>query len=407
MPVYAYKGVGAGNRSVRGLIDADSPRTARARLRSEGIFPTEIAEGEARSPISDALSRLRLPVLVRVPALDLALFTRQLATMIAAGVPLVESLAALTQQVENRRLKAVVGRVRETVNHGQTLADALAEHPHVFNDLYCSMVLAGESAGALELVLRRLADYIESQLELRNKMTSAMVYPALMITVSLVVAGVLLVWVVPTITGLLRDLDRPLPLTTVIVIAASDFLVRWWAALLVAFAAAGLVLNRAVATERGRRVWDGLRLRIPVAGRVVRLVSVSRFARTLSTLLTGGVNLVRALDLARNVAGNAVIGEAVAQARDAITRGASIAAPLRQSGEFPPMVTHMIAVGEASGELEDMLGKVADTYDELVENSLNRLTALMGPVLLLFVAGLVVLIILSTLLPLLNLTAAL
>jgi general secretion pathway protein F len=407
MPVYAYKGVGAGNRTVRGLIDAESLRGARARLRSEGIYPTEIAEGEARTPISDTLSRLRLPTLRRVPALDLALFTRQLATMIAAGVPLVESLGALTQQVENRRLKAVVGRVRETVNHGQTLADALAEHPHVFNQLYCSMVLAGESAGALELVLRRLADYIESQLELRNKMTSAMVYPALMISVSLIVAGVLLVWVVPTITGLLRDLDRPLPVTTVIVIGVSDFLVRWWALLLGAIAIGALVLNRAVKTERGRRVWDGLRLRIPVAGRVVRLVSVSRFARTLSTLLTGGVNLVSALDLARNVAGNTVIGDAVAQARDAITRGASIAAPLRQSGEFPPMVTHMIAVGEASGELEDMLGKVADTYDELVENSLNRLTALMGPVLLLFVAGLVVLIILSTLLPLLNLTAAL
>jgi general secretion pathway protein F len=407
MPVFAYKGIAAGNRAVSGVVDAENARAARSRLRSEGIFPTRIEEGEARGALSEALTRWKLPQLRRVPGLDKALFTRQLATMIAAGVPLVESLSALTQQVENRQLKAVVGRVRESVNHGQTLADSLAEHEHVFDELYVSMVRAGESAGALELVLRRLADYIESQLELRNQLTGAMVYPALMVAVSIIVTGVLLVYVIPNITRLLRDMDKPLPLLTLIVIGVSEFLHNWWPLLVVAAAAGALLFDRMLRTERGRRVWDGVRLRLPVVGRVVRLVSVSRFARTLATLLAGGVNLVRALDLARAVSGNVVIGAAVSEARDAITRGASIAAPLRASGEFPPMVTHMIAVGEASGELEAMLGKVADTYDELVANSISRLTALMGPVLLLVVAGLVVVIILSTLLPLLNLTAAL
>jgi general secretion pathway protein F len=407
MPVFAYKGIAAGNRAVSGVVDAENARAARSRLRSEGIFPTKIEEGEARGALSEALTRWKLPQLRRVPGLDKALFTRQLATMIAAGVPLVESLSALTQQVENRQLKAVVGRVRESVNHGQTLADSLAEHEHVFDELYVSMVRAGESAGALELVLRRLADYIESQLELRNQLTGAMVYPALMVAVSIIVTGVLLVYVIPNITRLLRDMDKPLPLLTLIVIGVSEFLHNWWPLLVVAAAAGALLFDRMLRTERGRRVWDGVRLRLPVVGRVVRLVSVSRFARTLATLLAGGVNLVRALDLARAVSGNVVIGAAVSEARDAITRGASIAAPLRASGEFPPMVTHMIAVGEASGELEAMLGKVADTYDELVANSISRLTALMGPVLLLVVAGLVVVIILSTLLPLLNLTAAL
>jgi general secretion pathway protein F len=405
--VFEYRGVTAGNRSTRGQIDAENARAARVKLRSEGVFPTELREGRNRSGASDLLSLLQIPAMRRVPALDLALFTRQLATMVGAGVPLVESLSALTEQVENKRLKTVIGRVREGVNHGSSLADALAEQEHVFDNLYVSMVRAGESAGVLELVLRRVADYIEGQLALRNQITQAMIYPILMIGASLLVAGVLLVKVIPTITTLLVDLDQPLPLATVVVIAVSDVLTEWWAFAVLAGAAALLLGNRAVATTRGRRAWDGMRLGLPVIGRVVRLVAVSRFSRTLSTLLAGGVNVLHALDIARDVSGNTVISAAVEDARDAITRGASIAGPMRQSGQFPPMVTHMIAVGEASGELEGMLAKVADTFDELVANSLSRLTALLGPILLIFVAGLVLVIILSTLLPLLNLTAAL
>jgi general secretion pathway protein F len=407
MPIYEYRGVVAGNRTARGVVDAESLRAARLKLRADGIYPTDLAVGRTQSALSELLSRLQLPVLRRVPPLDLAMFTRQLSTMLGAGVPLVESLTALAEQVENRRLKAVIGRVRESVNRGSTLADGLAEHPAVFDDLYCSMVRAGESSGALEIVLRRLGDYVESQLDLRNKVTNALVYPVLMILVSSAVAGVLLVKVIPTITQLLRDLDQPLPLATLVVIGASEFLTRWWTALAIGAVAAFLVGNRLIRTERGRRVWDRARLSLPLVGRVVRLVAVSRFARTLATLLAGGVNVVRALEISTGVTRNAVIGQAIGEAGEAITRGSSIAAPLRASGEFPPMVTHMIAVGEASGELEAMLAKVADTFDELVANSLNRLTALMGPILLVVVAGLVVMIILSTLLPLLNLTAAL
>jgi general secretion pathway protein F len=407
MPVYEYKGVTAGNRAARGMIDADSPRAAQRQLRASGVFATEIVEGKLRTSLSDAMTRLRLPEWRRVPDLDLTLFSRQLATMLEAAVPLVESLSALTEQVENERLKKIVGRVRETVNHGSTLADALAEHPNVFGELYCGMVRAGESSGALSLVLARLADYTESQMELRNRVTSAMVYPALMLGVSAIVTGVLLVYVIPTITDLLRSMNQQLPLATRLVVGLSDFLVNWWSVMLITGVAAFLALNRAIRTERGRLTWDRLRLRLPVLGRVVRFVAISRFVRTLSTLLAGGVNIVGALDIAKVVSGNAVIGRAVDDARDAITRGASIAAPLRASGEFPPMVTHMISVGEASGELEGMLAKVADVYDELVENSLNRLTALLGPILLLIVAGVVVMVMLSTLLPLLNLTASL
>jgi general secretion pathway protein F len=407
MPVFEYTGVAAGNRTRRGWVDAESLSGARQKLRAEGIYPTDLREGSTSSGLSDWLARLKLPQLRRVPALELALFSRQLATLISAGIPLVESLGALTEQIENERLKNVVGRIRETVNEGATLADAFGEHPQVFSELYRGMVRAGESSGTLELVLRRLGDYVESQMELRNKVTNAMLYPMIMITASAAVTGALLIWVIPTITQLLRDLDQPLPLATLVVIAVSDFLIDWWPVLLVALTVGFLAFNRAVRSERGRLAWDRLKLSLPVLGRSVRLVAISRFARTLSTLLGGGLPIVRALDIAGTVADNAVIAESVSEARDSITRGSTIAAPLRQSGEFPAMVTHMISVGESSGELEGMLAKVADTYDELVENSLNRLTTLMGPLLLIIVAGLVVLIIVSTLLPLLSLTAAL
>jgi general secretion pathway protein F len=407
MPVFEYTGVAAGNRTRRGWVDAESLSGARQKLRAEGIYPTDLREGSTNSGLSDWLARLKLPQLRRVPALELALFSRQLATLISAGIPLVESLGALTEQIENERLKNVVGRIRETVNEGSTLADAFGEHPQVFSELYRGMVRAGESSGTLELVLRRLGDYVESQMELRNKVTNAMLYPMIMIAASAAVTGALLIWVIPTITQLLRDLDQPLPLATLVVIAVSDFLIDWWPVLLVALTVGFLAFNRAVRSERGRLAWDRLKLSLPVLGRSVRLVAISRFARTLSTLLGGGLPIVRALDIAGTVADNAVIAESVSEARESITRGSTIAAPLRQSGEFPAMVTHMISVGESSGELEGMLAKVADTYDELVENSLNRLTTLMGPLLLIIVAGLVVLIIVSTLLPLLSLTAAL
>jgi general secretion pathway protein F len=389
------------------MVDADTLRAAHLKLRSQGIFPTELFEGRARSRPSEILSRLKLPQIRRVPALDLSLFTNQLATLIGAGIPLLESLAALTEQVENTRLKTVTGRLRESINHGSSLADAMGEHPEVFSELYRSMVRAGESAGALELVLTRLAAYVEGQMELRNKVVSAMIYPILMISMSMIVMGILLVKVIPVIAGLLQDLDQALPAPTRIVIALSDFFTAWWLPMCIGLAAVFLVGNRLIQTARGRMAWDRLRLTLPVLGRVVRYISIARFSRTLATLLSGGLNIVLALEIAKKVSANAVIGEAVEDAKEAITQGATIAGPLRQSRQFPPMVTHMIAVGEASGDLDGMLSKVADTYDDLVQNALNRFTALMGPALLIVVALVVVMVILSTLLPLMNLTAAL
>jgi general secretion pathway protein F len=408
VPVYRYKGVAAGNRAVGGTIDADSVRGARDKLRAEGVFPTEIAQGKsAPAEASQILAQLRLPQIRGVPDLHLALFSSQLATLLNAGVPLVQSLGALTEQVDHERLRSAIAAVRESVNQGSTLADALEMQGHIFDGLYCSMVRSGESSGALGLVLERLASYIESRMQLRNRMIGALAYPLVVLGASFAVALFLLVYVVPNMTRLLRDLNQELPLITRVVVGISEFLVDWWMPLVLIGAAGVLLFGRIVQTSRGRRTWDGFKLRIPVLGRLMRFVSISRFARTLSTLVTGGLNIVSALDISRNVSGNEVIARAAEEAKQAITKGASIAGTLRQTGEFPPLVTHMIAVGEASGELDTMLARVADVYDQLVENALERMLAVLPPLAIMFVGGVVVLIILSTLLPLLNLTSAL
>jgi general secretion pathway protein F len=407
VPVYRYKGVAAGNRSVAATIDADSLRGARAKLRAEGIFPTEILEGKTRGEASELLSRLQLPALRRVPDLDLAMFSSQLATLISAGVPLVQALSALTEQVERERFKAVIGRVRESVNEGSSLAEAMGAFPYVFDQLYCSMVRAGESSGALAPVLERLAEYVENRMTLRNQLINAMIYPVLMLIFSGGVAGVLLVKVIPNITQMLRDMKQPLPFATRLVMGLSDIVVHYWLPALLVLAFLVIAWNRVVQTEAGRLRWDAFTLKLPVFGRLIRFVAIARFARTLATLTAGGVSIVPAMEISKTVASNAVIGRAVDLAKDAITRGSSIAGTMRTSGEFPPLVTHMISVGEASGELPAMLGKLADTYDDQVSNALSRLMALLGPILLIFVALVILLIILSTLLPLMNMTTAL
>jgi general secretion pathway protein F len=409
VPVYAYKGVTAAGKKTRGHLDAESPRTARARLRRDGIFLTELAEGGESTARAESRGRfaISLPSLSRVSALDLALATRQLATLVGAGIPLVSALRALTDQVENARLKSVLGQVCDRVNEGAALADAMAAGGGVFPDLYVGMVRAGEAGGALETVLERLADYLESQVRLRNKVSSIVIYPAMMFLFACVVVGVLVTVVLPQITELLASLNQPLPFYTRWIIAGSHFTREFWwliAGVAIGFLAA---FRAAVRTERGRAAWDRFRLRVPVVGRLVRMLAISRFSRTLSTLLSGGLPITRALQTASEVTANTVLAAAIDAARTSITEGASVAAPLRASGEFPPMVTHMIEVGEQSGELESMLAKVSDTYEEQVETMVTRLTALLEPILILVMVGIVLVIILATLVPLLEITSSL
>ncbi len=407
MPVFAYKGVTAAGKATRGHLDAENPRAARVKLRRDGVFPTEISE-QATRPSVEATSgrRFSLPSFQRVSMLDLALVTRQASTLIGSGIPLVQGLGALTEQTENTRLNSSLGQVRDRVNEGASLADALAQ-VGIFPDLYVAMVRAGEAGGALETVLARLADYLESQVRLRNKVSSILIYPLVMFGFACVVVGVLVTVVLPQITSLLESLDQELPFYTRWIIGVSDFTRSyWWAVVLVAIGAA-LAVRAVARTKKGRVFFDGAKLRLPVLGRVVRLLAISRFSRTLATLLAGGLPITRALDTSKHVANNVVLGEAIDAARESITEGASVAAPLRASGQFPPLVTHMIEVGEQSGQLESMLAKVADTYEEQVETTVTRLTALLEPFLILIMVGIVVVIILATLVPLLQVTSSL
>ena len=404
MPVFSYKGVTAGSRSASGTIDAESLRAARSKLRADGIFPTKIVEGSGGTTMAELIERFKLPDFSGVPDLDLALFAEQLSTLLKAGVPIVDSLEALVEQIDHVRLKAIVGKLREDVNQGTSLADAMKLHPKAFDTLFQSMVRAGESSGTLSLVLGRLGEYVEARRRLRNQVVGAMTYPSILLGMSVIVMGILLVKVIPSLSTMLVGLNQELPAATLAVIALSEFMIDWWPALVTGALALAFSISQFLKTERGRRTWDRFAISAPALGRTIRFIAISRFSRTLATLLAGGVNIVQAFEIARSVTGNVVIGDAVDRAKEAITQGASIGPQLRQSGEFPAMVTHMVSVGEASGELDAMLGKVADTYDEMVKNSLDRLVTLLGPILLLFVAVVIVVIVLSTLQPLMNLT---
>jgi len=411
VPVFEYKGVDNAGKTQKGYVDADNARAARLQLRGHGVYPTELREGSGEAAAAAAAARERSRFEIRLPRLgvslsDQSVATRQLATLVGAGVPLVKALGAVSEQSENARLKAEFGRVRDRLNEGASLADAMGSGS-VFSDLYVSMVRAGEAGGALEGILERLAGYLESQVRLRNKVSAILVYPIFMLFFTSVIVGVLVTFVLPQITSLLESMDEDLPIYTQAIIVGSEWLRSYWWLLLIAAAGAVMAFRAFVATERGRLAWDTTVLRIPVVGRVARVVAVSRFSRTLATLLAGGIPIVRAMDVGRDVAGNVVLGAAIDRARESITEGASIAAPLRASGEFPPMVTQMIEVGEQSGQLEAMLAKVAETYDEEVETTVSRLTALLEPVLILIMVGIVLFIIMATLQPVMKLTTSL
>jgi len=317
----------------------------------------------------------------------------------------VESLNALLEQTENPKLLIVLADVREKVNEGASLADAMGAHPKVFTDLYVNMVRAGEASGALDVVLRRLTQYTEDAVRLQGKVTAAMVYPVLMTFVGGALVIGLFVFVIPKIKGVFDSFDATLPLITRVVLGTSELLLSWWWLLGILAAGGVYSFKRWLATEEGRIQFDRFKLTVPIFGRVFRLVAVSRFCRTLTTLLESGVPILTALGITAQVVQNVVLVEAITVASRSIAEGQSLAGPLRQSGEFPPLVTHMIAIGEQTGELEQMLGKIADAYDLQLENLVTGLTALLEPILIVVMGGMVALVAVSILLPMLNLTS--
>jgi general secretion pathway protein F len=398
MPVYSYVGLSPDGKNITGVIDADSPRAARLKLRRTGVFPTSLSESrqaEATPRASRSLSKL----FERVGPQELAVMTRQLSTLVSAGLPLVDCLSALIDQVDSERLKSMLTQTRERVNEGTSLADALAEHPRLYTDLYVNMVRAGEASGALDVVLLRLADYTESTARLRSKLRSALTYPAVMLIIGSAILFFLLSYVVPKITRIFVESKQVLPLPTRILMAFSGMLSTWWPLFLVVLAVAAIGFRYYVRTEAGRQRYDRWVLRAPIFGKLLQKIAVARFSRTLSTLLQSGIGLLPSLDIVKNIVDNRVLYDATEDARDAIREGQSIAPPLKKSGIFPPLMIHMIAVGEKSGQLEEMLFKTAETYESEVDSTIATLTTLLEPVMIVFMGGMVTFIVLSILLP--------
>jgi general secretion pathway protein F len=404
MPIYAYTGLTAQGRAVTGVIDADSPKGARLSLRRTGIFPTAIHE-ERTAPTTAAVGTTSdaTGLFERVPARELALLTRQLATLTKAGLPLVECLGTLLEQVERAALKRVLSHIRQQVREGRALADALQAHPRVFSSIYINMVRAGEESGTLESVLARLADYSEAQARLLRTVQSALTYPLLMVVVSSVILFFLLAYVVPQVTRIFSETGQQLPLVTRVLIGCSSFLATYWWGFLVVGAGGVLTGLQVLKTPKGREWYDRSLLRLPWVGRLLQRLNVARMARTLSTLLASGVPLLAALGIVTHLINNTLLRRALEEARTSVQEGESLAAPLKRSGLFPPLLIQMIAVGERSGELEGLLTRAAEAYDEEVAASLSRLTSLLEPLTILVMGGVVLFIVLAILLPIFEL----
>jgi general secretion pathway protein F len=408
MPVYAYRGLSQQGRNVSGIIDADTAKGARLKLRRTGVFPTELNEEDRGAGVKpstfSSLNNINIgQYFERVKPEDLALTTRQLSTLVGAGLPLVDCLSALIEQVEISRLKKILSHVREQVTEGGTLADALAQHPRLFSDLYVSMVRAGEASGALDVVLERLADYTEAYARLRTKVQSALTYPAFMFCASSAILFFLLSYVVPTVTKMFTETQANLPFITEILLAVSGFTQDYWWLFVAVITFAFIAVRLSLRTPTGRLRYDRYILAVPYFGKFLKKVALARFSRTLSTLLTSGIGLLQSLDIVKNVVSNTVLSQAIEDARNSIREGQSIAPPLKKSGLFPSMLIHMIAVGERSGELERMLSKAADAYDNEVDASIAALTSIMEPVMILFMGGVVGFIVLAILLPIFQL----
>jgi general secretion pathway protein F len=404
MPVFAYRGLASDGRSVAGVIDADNPRGARGKLRDLGIFPTEVAAEEGAAPIQTRNLRSWMPTLRRkIPAAELSLFTRQLSSLLGAGVQLVDALGALGGQSSRPATKKTISQVRESVREGSSLADALAVHPDVFSDLYIGMVRAGETAGALEGVLDRLAEYNERQSEFVSKVRGALTYPIIMMAVGGAIMGFLVTYVVPQVATIFDQQHVVLPFMTRVLIGLSNFLSTYWLLLLIAIVAIIAGIFAGLSTKRGRRFYDTWLLRLPYIGPTVIRVICARFARTLATLLKSGVQLVPALTAVRRVVTNGLLSDAVEASRDSIRAGHGMGDTLSRSGLFPTLLVEMIKVGERSGELEQMLERVADNYEREVENSLGLMTTMLQPLMTLAMAAVILFMMMAVLLPIFQL----
>jgi len=389
MPVFAYAGKAKGGKSVTAEVNADNREAAIDQLRSQGVTVTSIDEKKKKADTKKQA----------VTDKDIVVFTRQFATMIGAGLPLVQCLEILASQCDNKSFGAIVGEVKADVETGTTFADGLKKHPKVFSGLYCNMVQAGEIGGALDTTLIRLAAQLEKAAKLKSQIKAAMVYPTAILGVAIIVVSVLLVFVIPIFAKMFGDFGGTLPAPTQFVMAVSEFMQSY---ILVIIAAAGgsiYGLKKYYLTKGGRYQIDKLMLKVPVAGDLIRKISVAQFTRTFGTLLQSGVPIMEGLEIVARIAGNIIVQNAILEARTSVGEGKTLSEPLGKTGVFPPMVVQMINVGEATGALDAMLGKIADFFDDEVDAAVSALTALLEPMLMVFLGTVIGFIVIAMYLP--------
>jgi general secretion pathway protein F len=404
VPVYDYKGLTAAGQSKNGIIDADSPREARLKLRSQNVLVTEILE---RAGTVHRIHQKKKVLDFRRAAKgksEVPMYTRQLATLLKAGIPLAQAMSALIEQCSIPDLEACYRDVREKLTQGLGFAEALAYHPHYFNDLYVNMVKAGEASGSLDRVLDRLADYLQRQAQIKNRIQAALAYPMVMIMVGIVIVFVLMKFVVPRVLQVVEKSKQQVPLMTRMLKGVSEFLSAWWWVLLGAILSLVIVHRLGMRRKEYRYKVDAFKLRIPVIGDLLKKTAVSRFAVSMSTLLKSGVPVLEALKIVRDIVGNEVLGAVIETVQKRIVEGTDIATPLKKSGVFPPVVGYMIAVGEQSGQLEQMLDQVAQAYDEEITVQTAKVTSLLEPLLIVAMALVVGFIVIAVMLPILRIS---
>ncbi len=403
MALYTWNGYDEKGKASSGMMDAVSIREAKLKLRSQGMFVSTITE-EAHGLASPLKNISLRGLLDRVGMEDLTVTTRQLSTLIGASIPLVDALSALYEQTDSPAMKKTIAQVRDSVNEGLSFGDALAQHKRVFPELYVNMVRSGEASGALDVVLLRLAEFMEGQHRLRAKIGAAMVYPAVLLMISFVVLMYLLTAVVPKVVGMFESMKQTLPLPTRILISISTFLSWTWWIIIIGIILAVVFIVKWRKTEKGAFKFDRFRLRFPVYGTIYKKVSVARFARTLGTLLSSGVPIIESLRIVKTVVENKIMEIAIENSITEIMDGSSLAAPLKKSGVFPPILVHMVSVGEKSGSLEEMLMKAAESYEGDVETTVAGLTSVIEPLMIVIMGTLVGFVVLSILLPMLEMS---
>jgi type IV pilus assembly protein PilC len=402
---FAFSGRTRGGETISGERLGDTMDAVVATLRREQILVTRIQPVKARA--ESGAKKAGLPRARKVNPKNLAVFTRQFSVMIDAGLPLVQCLDILGNQEEDKSFAAAILQTRADVEGGQSLADAMRKHPKTFDNLFTNMIAAGEAGGILDTILKRLATYIEKAVKLKSQVKSAMIYPVAVIVIAAVVVGVILWKVIPTFAALFAGLGAELPLPTRIVIWASNSLVRFMPFIVVGLVAIAFGFRQYYMTESGRRVVDRTMLRLPVLGLILRKISVARFCRTLSTLISSGVPILDGLDITARTSGNAIVEDAILSTRKSIERGETIAAPLKETNVFPAMVVQMIGVGETTGALDTMLGKIADFYEEEVDAAVAGMLTLLEPIMIAFLGGVVGGIVIAMYMPIFDLISKL